>query len=766
MGVENYRRELAVWRIGVAFLAGHGLIHTLSALPPPQPWGWILAAAIVLAICARSPLLVVLGLGVAWAWINAAMRLANDLSPVLEGQDVLVIGYIASLPDARAADSQFAFDVASALDGVPRRIRLTWYDADRVPRAGERWQLVVRLKQRNGFANPGGFDYEGYLFREGIGAIGYVRDDVRNERLASTPGSYPVLRARAWIAERMAAAVHARGMLGILQGLAVGETQAMQADQWRVFTATGTTHLMAISGLHISMLSAIAAWVGGNIVRMRGAQARRLSAIQGQALAGSLAAIGYSFLAGLSVPTQRTMAMLCIYFVVRASRKELSAGHAVGWALIGVLLIDPFAPLSAGAWLSFAAVAVIFVAVGGRLRADGPVMGFTRVQWAITIGLTPLLIAIFGSVSLVSPLANALAVPFFTLIAVPLVLLGALLACLSLPAGGLILDIVTHLLEWCWLALEWFARWPLAVRYFPEMGLIPGVALAAGATLLMLPGIWPIRLVAAALCAPALTHHPAPPAPGAFDLAVLDVGQGLAVVVRTRSHVLVYDAGPAFRSGHDTGELVVLPFLHHRGVRRIDVLVVSHADLDHRGGAGSLLAGIPTASVLVGPSVDRSRIPAVTCHEGMRWQWDGVTFDVLHPGREAGGENDSSCVLRIHGAGGSALLTGDIERGGEAALLARGLPATDIVVAPHHGSRTSSSPDLVRALRPRIVAFSAGYRNRWGLPKKEIVERWRAAGAETFSTVDGGALELSIGDGGIQPTREHRRSAARYWHRR
>jgi competence protein ComEC len=754
-----------VWRIGIAFLAGHCVIHLLPVLPQPHPWAWALGVAAAIALCMRSALLSMLCLGIAWTWIHAAARLADDLPAYLEGEDLVVVGVIASIPNLRGDDAQFALDVQQARAGVPKRIRLTWYDADVQPRAGERWRLVVRLKRRNGFANPGGFDYEGYLFREGIGAIGYVRQDVRNERVAAASMSYPVLRARAWIAARMAAAVSDPDMLGILQGLAVGDAQAMSPEQWRVFAATGTTHLMAISGLHISMLSAIAAWLGGGMVLLRGAQAKRLNVIHGRALAGSMAAVAYSFLAGLSVPTQRTMVMLCVYFAARASRRELNAGHALGWALIGVLLVDPFAPLAVGAWLSFAAVAVILLTVSGRLRQDGTLVAFGRVQGAVTIGLTPVLIGAFGSISLVSPVANAFVIPLFTLIVVPLVLLGTLLSSLSLTLGGWILDLVTWLLEACWPALEWLAGLPWALWYAPDLGHAAVAALIAGSVMLVLPGIWPLRWVAVALCLPTFIQQPHLPAPGTFDVSVLDVGQGLAVVVRTRSRTLVYDAGPAFQSGRDTGELVILPFLRHRGVRRIDVLVVSHSDLDHRGGMHSLLNGMPTARLMVGPSLDRSTLTADVCRAGTGWDWDGVRFDMLHPGRDASGENDSSCVLRIHGSGGSVLLTGDIEKRAEDALLARGLPQTDLVVAPHHGSATSSTPAFVEAVKARIAVFSAGYRNRWHFPRTDVVERWRAAGAKVLTTIEGGALEWSVAAEGIQPVREYRRSHARYWHR-
>jgi competence protein ComEC len=784
------RRRRAMWRIGLAFLLGHCCVHCLPQLPTPHLWGIALLAAAGASAACGWRLLTVFLLGVAWAGFAAATRLADDLPAALEGHDVLVRGYVASLPastvespafgsrriespqfesprvESREIESAFVLDVIRAPSGIPPRIRLTWYRTTVVPRPGELWQLSVRLKRRNGFANPGGFDHEAHLFREAIGATGYVRDDARNGRIEEARYRYPILRARAWLAERIALAAAGDPMVGILQGLAVGDTHAVTPRQWRTFQATGTTHLMAISGLHITMVAAVAAWLGGAIVRWRHAQPRGLTAMHGRVLAGGIAAIGYSMLAGLSVPTQRTLIMLAVYFAARWRRRELPVGHAFGLALIGVLLVDPFAPLSPGAWLSFGAVAVILLAVAGRLTRQSAVAGFSRVQMAITIGLAPLLLATFGSLSLISPLTNALAVPLFTLVLVPAVLLGTFAAAISAPAGAIVLTLPTKVLHLCWPVLEWMERQPLAIWYFPDVPPTALIALAVGALLLIAPGIWPIRIVGALLCLPAILYRPAAPQPGDFELALLDVGQGLSAVVRTRTRALVYDTGPAFQSGRDAAELAVLPYLRHRGVRALDVLTVSHGDLDHRGGMKSLLAAMPVGRVLTGPSVRGGDWDRVTCRRGQRWSWDGVQFEILHPGDAASdADNDSSCVLRIQGRAGSALLTGDIEAAAEAELVARGLAHADVVVVPHHGSRTSSSADFVEAIGAQIALVPAGYRNRWGFPAPAVMKRWHAAGALTLSTADSGAIEISFAAAQPLRPRAYRRTHVRYWRR-
>ncbi len=705
--------------------------------------------------------------GLILAWSAATARLADDLPTALEGIDLVVRGHVASLPDA-GADPQFEFDVVSAQTGVPSRIRLSWYEATAQPQPGELWQLVVRLKRRSGFANPGSFDYEAQLLRQSIGATGYVRSDARNVRVAPASPRYAILRIRAWLAQRLAAAVGDDPMLGIVQGLAVGSTGSMSPHQWRVFAATGTTHLMAISGLHITMVASLMGWLGGSIVRWRSAQRQRLTVIHGQVLCGGLAALVYAALAGLSVPTQRTLAMLCIAFVARAARREFSISNAFGLALIAVLLIDPFAPLAAGAWLSFGAVAVILLAVAGRRTRDGAIRNFTRTQIAVTVGLMPILLAAFGSLSLVSPLANVFAVPLFTLIVVPLVLLGSLLAALWVPAGSLVLGMAVQLLQWFWPLLVWLSELPLALWHFPRLPLAVHIALVLGALLLVLPGIAVTRLVAITLCLPALMWRPLPPAQSEFSLALLDVGQGLSVVVRTRSHVLVYDTGPAFRSGRDTGELVVVPYLRSQGIRAVDTLMISHGDLDHQGGMDSILRSLPVARVMTGPSVRSSVSRAIDpCLSGAAWTWDGVRFEVLHPAAVGyASDNDSSCVLRIQGQGGSALLTGDVQRESEQALVAAGIAQTDIVVAPHHGSRTSSTPEFVEATRPSLVLFAAGYRNRWGFPKQDVVERWRSNGARSLTTQHSGAIEMDVTVSGLREPRQFRLEQRHYWRAR
>jgi competence protein ComEC len=751
-------------RIGLSFLAGHCCIHLLAGLPDVS-YVIVLLIGLLLASNLRSIVLIAFIAGLGWAWGHAAIRLADDLPASLEGRDIVLQGRVASLPAILQQDVRFELDVEESDVQLPRKVLLTWYRAPEVPAVGERWQLLVRLKRRNGFSNPGGFDYEAHLFAHGIGATGYIKADDRTRLLSGAKG-YLVTRARAWIAQRMEAALTNTRMLGVLQGLAIGDTRRMTKEQWDVFAASGTTHLMAISGLHITMVAAIAAWLGGSIVRIRRAQARGWTALHGQVVFGTLGAASYSLLAGLSIPTQRTLLMLALYFAARWLRRELPIAQALGLAVCAVLLVDPFAPLSVGAWLSFGAVVAIVVAMSGRLERDSAVIGFARVQLAVTLGLLPLLITAFGSVSLISPLANALAVPLFTIVIVPCVLLGALGSAIAAPIGTLPLEFASWLLEGVWQPLQWLSDQPIALWHFPTPSLPAMLAMLLGAMLLILPGVAPSRVLGAVLCSVPLFSAPRMPELGSFELTVLDVGQGLSTVIRTHSHTAVFDAGPAFQSGRDAAEFAVLPYLHAQGARRIDALIISHSDMDHRGGMDSIVESMRIGRLLVGPSLSPLPAGAMTCVRGETWTWDEVRFEILHPSVDfEGGDNDTSCVLRISAAGGSVLLTGDIEAHAEQWLLRNPIARPDIVVAPHHGSRTSSTEPFVRALSPELAIFSVGYRNRWGLPKPDVVQRWRDVGSGVLSTARSGAIEIYLVPSEPIRIREHRKSARRYWTR-
>lgn len=780
----------------LAFLLGHCLVHCMTVLPDLWSWGWLLGAIIVALIAgmcfarrAQSLRLtrylavgLALSAGAGWAWSHAAWQMADRL-PSSETQiDVQITGFIASTLTVNEAGVRFLFKLRDEPRDLPEFVELTWYDTDQRPAPGEQWQLHVRLRPPHGFANPGGADFEAQLLRNGIGATGYVRggisDQSSNRRLAIPTWRYPVLRLRSYIASKLAVALSdapdLNAMLGIVQGLAVGETGQIGSDQWRVFANTGTTHLIAISGSHIGMVAFLMSWLSGAVARRISLQSRGIAVVDVQSVCGMLAAIVYAALAGFSVPTQRTLAMLTVYFGTRLLRREVQVTQGLAIALIGVLLIDPFAPLAPGFWLSFGAVAAIFLASSGRVIRPSWHKQYLSLQVAVGIGLLPFLIGAFGSVSLLSPLVNLLAIPWFTFVIVPIVLMGSFCLMTNDWLGGIVVHVAAQLLQWSWSLLSQLSALPFAMGHFPQWPVWVAIMLLIGCIVTIAPGMVPTRLAGAMLCVPALTWRPDPLQLGSFELAVLDVGQGLSTVIRTRNHTLVYDAGPSFRSGRDTGQLVVLPYLHARGVRSIDMLMISHGDNDHVGGAASIATGMPTQRIVVGPSVDAAAIamlPAERCTTGLNWLWDEVTFTVLHPNpddedkpRRARQTNDTSCVLSVVSKYGSALLTGDIEKQTEAQLLnAHSLAHADIVVVPHHGSRTSSTASFATATAPRYAVVSSGFGNRWGFPKREVLENWHAVNAATIVTAQSGAVEITIDVQGISVPRAYRLEHRAYW---
>ncbi len=757
----------------LAFLLGDVWVQfmpalTLHAFIPPIGLAGLSLLLLRLLRWRAGPVIVAFLLGLVWTAMHARALLQQDLAPALEGDDHLISGYIASIPEVESYGVRFEFVVSHADVTLPERMQLSWYQPVPVIHAGQRWQLLVRLKRRHGYANPGGYDYEAQLFRQGLGATGYIRTSEHNQLLGMVSGEW-VLKARAALTEAIAHAIPRAPMQGVIRGLAVGDQQAISSAAWQVFARTGTSHLMAISGFHIGMVAWLFAWLGSRLIYWPSAQQRRWTVPDLRALFGMSAALLYSLLAGMSVPTQRTLIMLAVYFGATVLRREVNVWHSFGLALLLVLLIDPFAPLAVGSWLSFGAVTVILLNQSGRLN---PVRGwrqFLVVQGAVTLGLVPLLLSAFGGLSLISPLVNLLAIPLFTAVLVPLVLLACGLLMLWPGVGTAMLGWLAQLLDWVFAGLQWCAGIEWSNWYAPQAPIWSMALLLLGTVMLVLPWSGLLRLSGLLCCLPALCWR-APLLPeGSFTLTTLDVGQGLALVLQTRHHTLLYDTGPRFQSGRDTGELVVLPYLRSIGVRQLDLLMASHGDDDHVGGMQTVLAGMPVRQLLTGPSVPAYRPDERRCQRGQHWQWDGVRFEVLHPDAEQAGlsDNNLSCVVRIASVAGSVLLTGDAEKLVEQQLLSSDLiEPVALVVAGHHGSRSSSTPGFVTATRPRWVIFSAGYRNRWDFPRQEVVQRWQAAGAAPFSTIDGGAVTASFRTDRPVTVSRYRDQYPRYWRTR
>ena len=531
---------------------------------------------------------------------------------------------------------------------------------------------------------------------------------------------------------------------------------------WQLFNRTGVTHLMSISGLHVTLVSGLVAWLVASGWRRVPWLALRLPARKSAAAAAIAAALGYTLMAGFGVPAQRTFWMVTLVALALWCGRLSSPWRTLALALGAIVLMDPWAPLSAGLWLSFGAVLLIFYVLAGWTEQGGRLIQWGRIQWAITVGLAPGALLLFGQLSVAGPLANALAIPLVSVVITPLALLAALV-----PVNSLI-ELCSILVQWLLQFLEWCAALPAALwqQHVPPLWTV--LAALAGAAWMLAPRGIPWRATGAALMAPAFCVALPQPAAGEAWITTFDVGQGLAVLVRTQSRALLYDAGPAYGTESDSGARVLVPALRGEGIARLDLVVLSHEDTDHTGGALSVIEtfeiGALASSLAAAHPMNGLAPVAHACATGQRWEWDGVRFEFLHPpaGRVAPRRNDRSCVLRVVAGERSMLLTGDIERAAEADLVKVPIKS-DVLLVPHHGSRSSSSREFIAAVSPSVAIVPVGYRSRFGHPSAEVVERYRAHGTHLLRTdLDGAVIVRLSSQVRVEGERVRR---ARYWTR-
>jgi competence protein ComEC len=713
--------------------------------------------------------------GFFWAAAVGSWKLADDLPEIWEGRDIEVSGVIAEMVQPNDRGVRFLLDAQQTYTlnaRIPSRISLMWYgnDGESPPdlRAGQRWRMAVRLHRPHGNANPDGFDFEAWMLERGVRAVGYVRAQPAPHLIEPFVwrAGYLLERMREAARKHLLEALGDRPYAGVIVALAIGDQQAIAPDQWQVFTRTGVNHLMSISGLHITMVASMVLLLVARLWRSSETLVLKLPAIRAATVCGLFVALAYAALSGFAVPAQRTVYMLAVVAVALWSGWTASSTAILAAAAALVVVLDPMAVIAPGFWLSFGAVAVILLAGGSRIGRQGWLRAWAQTQWAVTLALVPLLVAMFQQVSLVSPIANAFAIPLVSLIVVPL----------ALAASVIPLDWVAHaahlVMAFCMLLLRALSDLPDAVwqQHAPAAWTVP-MALA-GALWMLLPKGFPARWVGAMSLLPLFLSLPEKLSQRELRVAVLDVGQGLAVVLRTREHALLYDTGPAFSDQIDAGGRIVVPYLRAAGVSRLDGMIVSHDDSDHSGGALSILQAMPVewlASSLPQDHAIRMAAPrSRLCSAGERWVWDGVSFEFLHPQAREYNEadtkdNDRSCVLRVVSPYGSVFVPGDIEKRSEFRLLqSPGILRADLLIAPHHGSRTSSTPEFVAAVRPGLTVFSAGYRNRFGHPHPAVVARYRQSGSRLLRTDLSGALLIGISPAGVE-ARSWREIDRKYW---
>ncbi|MFJ2990329.1 DNA internalization-related competence protein ComEC/Rec2 [Collimonas sp. NPDC087041] len=800
---------------------------------PALPASWMLCCLLVLAIGVyvvaskignrhvALPLKFLVGaiFGFAWAGLFAQYYLRQELPTQWEGRDITLIGTVDGLPSHFERGVGFTFAVESVLeqDGempvVPERLSLAWYrpatQTSSAPgdmaeanlpliEAGSRWRLTVRLKRPHGNANPHLFDYEAWLLERNLRATGYVRSDqkqqLKNQLLTAfvlSPGNL-IEAARSNLRDRILHALPDRRYAGVLVALVIGDQRAIDQSDWEVFNRTGVSHLVAISGLHITMIATLFAAVMGALWRRSFFTKARLPLLlpaqKVAALSGALAALVYVLLAGFGVPAQRTLYMLLVVALALWSGRIVSVSHVLCVALALVLLIDPWAVLWPGFWLSFFAVGVILYTGLGRMQPGAAEQASTAGNWwhgfkaagmtqyAVTIGLLPLTILLFGRVSLIGPLANAVAIPVIGLAVTPL----ALAACvLPAPVSTWLLIAAHALVEQLAGLLGWLSALPFAVwqAAFPSPWTL---AIALLATLWMLaPRGWPLRWLALCGWLPLLLDGGSRPGAGEVWVTALDVGQGMAVLVETPTQRLLYDTGPGYGGKSDAANRIIVPYLRARGIDALDVLIVSHADIDHSGGALSVMNHINVATVYSSLAATHPIVAAAAdhrrCHEGQAWQWGGTRFEMLYPrldhyaaqpAKKIDKPNAVSCTIKITHGDQAILLPGDIEALQEKELVAShaGQLKASVLLAPHHGSGTSSTAAFLNEVDPQIALFQAGYRNRFRHPKQQVLERYRELGIKIMRSDEDGAILLKF-DTGLSAV-AYREQHRRYWYGR
>ncbi|MEX3932641.1 DNA internalization-related competence protein ComEC/Rec2 [Paraburkholderia phymatum] len=787
---------------------------------------WTIRAGWCAVFCAAG----CIGFGYA-SW-RAQTRLAFELPHAWEGRDIVVSGSVKGLPTRSADGTRFLFSVESAdapVERFPRTLQLSWI-ADDAPapalEPGSRWRLNVRLKRPHGNANWGVRDGEAALLARDVRATGYVSAPSQAVRLRGMANGVGIVidRWRWAIRERVAAVLGDAPHYGIVVALAIGAQDAVSTADWLLMRRTGTSHLVAISGLHIGFVAGLAGWLMSALWRRSffiGRSWPLFVPAQKVAIAsGALFAAFHAALAGFNVPAQRSLWMACVVALAYVGGRRAAPSMVLAWALGLVLLVDPWAVVSAGFWLSFCAVGAILFAMSSRMRlvrnepsdpqrdearersiaarcADfmrsrlgatiERIRSGARVQFAVTVALAPLTVVFFSQIPLIGPVANAFAIPWVSAFVTPAVIAGV---ALPAPLDAFAFRFAHWLLEWLASALHMLSGPAWTIWQLPQPGAWAIASAAVGVAWSLAPSGWPLRWAAPLTWLPLLAPASSAPADGTFRLTALDIGQGSSIVVETARHTLLFDAGPGPESTH-AGERIVVPYLQSAGISTLDALVISHADSDHSGGAPAVLDAIAVRQLLAGLVPDnplwiqarQAGAQTVRCAAGQHWRWDGVDFAILwpDPGPLQGKPNAHCCVLRVSAPGAlhdgarvqmpvaarmpmTALLAADIEAPVERTLLARDRAAlrAQVLLVPHHGSRTSSTEPFLDSIEPSIAVFQVGYRNRFHHPQLGVYERYRARRIELSRSDDDGAARIEA-DGATLSLERYRQTHRRYW---
>ncbi len=759
----------------LGFLAGDLCLQMLPSLPSLNLLMVVLLSSLIMAfIFYRTIKLSVIPLAFICGFIFSAFfshsLLSWNLPKEWEGQSIVVRGYIQSIPLTEQFGKRFIFKIEEfeyqrIKYQANVKARLMWKHFPEHIKVGGNLQLVVKLKRIHSIKSPGAFDFEAWALQQGLRATGYVIESKENKYLSSSYHAF-INQWRNQLLKKIKLHLPATSTAPWLIALTLGEREGIVPWHWQVLRNTGTNHLMAIAGLHIGIMSGLAFGLINWVWRLFPRLVLTLPAKYAAGYASLIMALVYSALAGFSIPTQRACIMLSIFIFALLSKRNISIWQSWSLALLLVLLINPASILTESFWLSFGTIALIIYGMSGRLNPQGWWWKWGRVQWVVGIGLTPLTLIFFQQSSLISFAANSIAIPYLSFFILPLCLLSTVFLYLYPPAASLLLWMADKSLSGLWIILTWFSHLSVATWEQAIPSFILLLTTSFGFILLLIPAGLPGRWLGLTWLLPLFFYQTPKPLPNTISVSLLDVGQGLAVLVRTTNHSLIYDAGPSFGINQDAGENVILPYLRQLHLKQLDTLVISHGDNDHLGGAKSLMKAYQFTSIKT--SVPEKIPSPITsyCLAGERWNWDGVEFKFIYPTLDfLNLGNDSSCVLKISVGNQSILLTGDIEKIAENYLLNHSpeLLASSVLIAPHHGSKTSAIKDFVRITYPEIVFYATGYRNRYRFPHPSVTNQYAEINTQQFNTAETGTVEFTIEKNSITPLSAYRKEHKRYW---
>lgn len=734
----------------ISFLFGCSSIIWFSNIPNLILLGLCTILSLLIFFRLKNRLLLLFvgfSCGLFWVMLFSTLHLDHRIDKSVEGKDISIKGTVTSIPMIDQNNVSFNFKTDDFNQQKRKlNLKLTWYETQTYLQAGETWRLTVRLKRPHGFMNPGGFDYEAQLFEENIAATGYVVNTPDNYQLSATKYSYPITKLRQTIQTAVTAHFSHDSLVGFLPALLVGSRQYITQPQWQVLRATGTNHLIAIAGLHIGLVAGFIFVMISFLWRQSYHLTLLIPAKQIAAIFSVFSALCYSFLAGFPIQTQRAMIMLSILLFVVLIKRHLLPWQTYFYALIIVLILNPLNVVMAGFWMSFVAVAVIIYGMQGRLSNRGIWWEWGRVQYVIMIGLIPVTMFIYHETSSVGLMANIIAVPWFAFVIMPLCVLSLFFFMFSHQLAYLCLWLVLRNLHILWAILTFLSQQTISLWHPANLSIITLISASIGILLLLASKGFYCRELCIIFFLPLFFSPKNVPQSGDIWFTLLDVGQGLSAIIQTKNHTMIYDTGPKFSENFNAGDAVIIPYLQVNNIWRINTIMISHGDSDHIGGSFAIIKSLSVNQILtIVPQ--RFQSHAAFCYAGERWVWDDVTFEVLWPMQgDYFNDNNSSCVLKVSNGKESILLTGDIQKPVEEKLIEQyqtELHST-ILVAPHHGSKTSSSFPFINAVKPTFVLYGVGYRNRFHFPNKSVVNRYHLVGVTQYQTSDAGAIMFKI----------------------